>query len=167
MKNPEYKNHESKEEIQAVIIPYTEEHKNDLANFFDGIADEFGFDKTRRIEPNYSEKDPNSNFWIAIGEDKDVIGTVGLENRTNGIGYLSEFYVKKELRGKGIGKNLFSELLKFAQQKKYKKIFGATLPENESARKLYRELGMDVTDSPPIDISNIREGIIFLEMDLE
>ncbi|QGQ97681.1 N-acetyltransferase [Paenibacillus psychroresistens] len=58
------------------------------------------------------------NFWVALDGNGKVIGSIGLQKKTNEIFILKKFFVYREYRGMGIsiGQGLFNILLEYAKQ---------------------------------------------------
>jgi len=152
------------------IIPYTDEYREGIIKFFQQIAEEYP-EKQKENPDDYAPKiqteDINSNFWVAVGVGKEVIGTMGLKDCGNRIGYMGKLYVQKGLRGKGVGSEIFKKAVDFAKEKGYKTLFGATMPSNDKARKLYDKLGMKIVDTPPATSMTFHEGTVFVQIDLE
>ena len=87
--------------------------------------DEFGFEEWREeLETIDREKykENGGNFWIALDNKKEVIGTIGLENISNGVGMLKTMYVHKEYRGYKVAQKLMEDLTNFAVNNNFKKI---------------------------------------------
>jgi N-acetylglutamate synthase-like GNAT family acetyltransferase len=179
MKNPEQKSENlgdnepmtEKEKFLCKISTYTNEYKEKVTKFFEEMEKEFpeitGAYDVRDI-PKYFQGDEKNNFWLALGDNNEIAGTAGLRNYGNEIGYLSRLYIKKDLRGKGIGSELMAERIKFAKENGYKKIFGATMPKNVKAHEFDIKQGFKMVDSPPPTVSwTFSEGTKFIEMDLE
>jgi ribosomal protein S18 acetylase RimI-like enzyme len=58
-------------------------------------------------------------------------------------GQLKTFYVKKEFRGKGLGKKLFAKLRKWFEQKKVPSIRLAVAKRNLTTKRIYKSLGFE------------------------
>ena len=82
------------------IIEYSEEYRDKVINLWIEICvKEFNFDDWHddiRKMDNHTYKEDNGNFWIAINDKDEVIGTIALKNIENGKGCLKSLYVKKE-----------------------------------------------------------------------
>lgn len=77
------------------------------------------------------------NFWIAIDNENNVIGTIGakaLENKTLEV---KRVYVKKDCRGKGISQKLYNILENFAIEKGFESLFLGTYDKLERAIGFY------------------------------
>ena len=126
---------------------YSDKYKEQTIRFiFDILQNEFGrHSKSGRPDVRnifeFYQKDEKSNFWLAIDESDNVVGTIALFNLGEEWGNLRRLYVKKELRGKGVAKELFSVFLKFAKEKGYKKIFLSTWDGAIAAQKFYEKNG--------------------------
>ncbi len=58
--------------------------------------------------------------------------------------HLEDLIVKEEMRGKGIGEALYSEVIKFAAEQKLKRVAWDVLDWNEGAIKFYERSGAKV-----------------------
>ena len=93
------------------------------------------------IEDNY--KKPGGNFWIALDDFNEVIGTIALFNLGQNIGDLRKMFVKKEWRGKrlGVADALLKVLLDWCTENKYSKIYLETTSAFAAAIKFYLKNG--------------------------
>lgn len=141
------------------IIPYADKYKKRVVDLIFGILEnEFGrYSKSGRPDvkniPEFYQKDEKNNFWIAVDENDNVVGTIALENLNGGCGNLRRLYVKKELRGTGLAKELLSVLLRFAKEKQYKQIFLSTWDEAIAANKFYLKNGFKRISKLPEEIA--------------
>ncbi len=150
---------------------YSEKYKDHVISLImDILENEFGHhSKSGRPDlhkiPEVYQKN-NGNFWIAINDDKNVIGTIALSNYGNGKGYLQRFFVKKELRRKGIGGKLLNVLLDFAKGKNYKDIFLSTW-NNMSGNNFYIKSGFRRIDFLPKEIPHSSSDNVFYTLKLQ
>lgn len=141
------------------VITYSDKYKEDVIKLvFNILENEFGHhSKSGRPDvcniSEFYQKDEKSNFWIAVDENDNVLGAIALLNLGEGRGNLRRLYVKKELRGKGVAKDLFLVLLNFAGEKGYKEIFLSTWDEAIAAQKFYEKNGFERIDSLPEKIA--------------
>lgn len=107
-----------------------------------------------RIKPYSPLEDidfDDSFFFIAINDNNKVIGFIQgtIDQRENHklskLGYIDEFFVKDEFRGKGIAKNLFSELENEFKKLGCNHITTHTDFENELSQQFYLQVGMNKT----------------------
>ena len=125
------------------IIEFEEEYRDKVINFWLEICvDEFQFDDWHqdiKQMDNHTYKDDNGNFWIAVNQENEVIGTIALKNLGENKGCLKSLYVKKEYRKNGIAKQLFDRLMEFAVLNGYKKIELDTYRAFEHAIRFYQK----------------------------
>lgn len=72
-----------------------------------------------------------------------IFPTEGLESDTC---ELVKMYLSKKARGLGIGKQLMKACLEKAKELNYKKVYLETLPELETALKMYEKFGFSYLD---------------------
>jgi putative acetyltransferase len=95
-------------------------------------------------------KAAGSILWVA--EANGVLAgccglypTPGLDSDTV---ELVKFYLAKEFRGKGIGKELMERCIQSAREMSYSKIYLESLPEFSRAVSMYEKLGFKTLDHP-------------------
>lgn len=90
-----------------------------------------------------------SNFWVAIDENNNVLGTTGIytyiKDENEAI-WLAWFCVDPEQRGKGIGKKLIEYSINMAREykKKYFRLYTSNDPNETAAQNLYEKYGFKV-----------------------
>ncbi len=62
-------------------------------------------------------------FYLAIDNDNEVVGCIGLKKIDNESVLLSRFYVRFDCRRKGIGEKLFNKVIEFCLKHKFKDIY--------------------------------------------
>ncbi len=72
------------------------------------------------IESAYLKQD--GGFWIALNEEDQVVGTIGILNKGNGYGVLKKFFVRADCRSQKVGYRLYHTLLEFCRVKKIKTV---------------------------------------------
>ncbi|APM37886.1 GNAT family N-acetyltransferase [Clostridium kluyveri] len=106
-------------------LPITADDQPDLAN----------------IDTFYREN--NGNFWVAV-DNQVVIGTIAIKNIGNKNATLRKMFVKQEYnRGKDIGvsSNLLLQLLDWAKQENFSRIFLGTTSQFLAAHRFYEKNG--------------------------
>lgn len=126
------------------IIEYKEEYKEKTSKHIINVCvEEYGFEEWRMAFENFRYEEyrgGKANFWIAVNEKDDVIGTIALRNKdNNNVGELKSFYVQKEYRGSGISKELFDKCIEFAKYNGYKKIVLDTYERFHRAISFYKK----------------------------
>lgn len=89
-------------------------------------------------------------FWIAV-ERNELVGTIALENN-KGKYCIKRFYVRKNYRRRGIGKDLLNLLIQFAQDNSINEIFVSTVIEMDIAAKFYKKMGFERIKELPKEI---------------
>ncbi|MDO4301304.1 MAG: GNAT family N-acetyltransferase [Clostridia bacterium] len=80
-------------------------------------------------------------FWIAVDEKDKVIGTIAYMAGENNYGILKKFFVDKNCRGKGIGLELYKNLLRYANKKSCKGLILDTPSVAEDSHRFYEKAG--------------------------
>lgn len=129
--------------LNNVIIEYNSKFEYKVKKFLvDICVIEFGFDswKNELENQNICEyKRDGGNFWIAIDNDENIIGTIALKNLGDNKGYLKSMYVDSNYRGSKIAKNLMDTLLDYAISNQYKSIELGTYTCLERAVAFYKK----------------------------
>jgi N-acetylglutamate synthase-like GNAT family acetyltransferase len=159
------------EEPKVEIMEYSDDYKQQVKDLIFDIAEnelkrhsKSGRPDLDNIGEIYQTK--KGNFWIAT-ENGEIIGTIALKDMGEDRGDLWRFYVRKDMRRKGVGGKLFSTLKEFALENGYKKIFISTQGTQEAANKFYIKIGAKRTEAPPKDFPHSSNDKTFYELDLE
>ncbi|MEH7215750.1 GNAT family N-acetyltransferase, partial [Priestia megaterium] len=93
------------------------------------------------IQSNYINE--GGNFWIALNDDKEVVGSIGLQKKTDDIAILKKFFVYKDYRGKelGTGKKLYEALLDFAKNQGFSTVILDTPSQATRSHSFYKKVG--------------------------
>ena len=95
---------------------------------------------------------PDGRLYLDISDDGIARGCIALRKLSDGKGEVKRLYVRPEYRGKGIATALVERIIEDARDIGYKELYLDTLPELESAVKLYKSFGFEETgqynDSP-------------------
>lgn len=155
-------------------------HQEDWEQFYSiyfagqwGNVEEYGFNKekyAKYLENECSDLsksmdfyfNANGYFWVAVEQDNQtVIGAVALEHLNNDNVELRRMCVKKEARGKGIGKALLQTFERYALEKGYKKIVLTTLLEFKTANLLYSSNGFKLLQTEPWEYDSDLHFVFF------
>lgn len=151
------------------IVPYHEGLKEQTRKLVLGILrEEFGWGKAKRPDlENISgvyQKDPKSQFWVALHEN-NVVGTIALLHYGRNRGYLKRMYVDKLHRSSGLANRLLETLLAHAKASQLKKIFLGTSPEMVASMKFYEKNGFKKIHRLPKDFPDYGDSV-FYRLDL-
>lgn len=115
-------------------------------------AEEYGLDNTFEayIAAPLSEfvltKDRRGQrIWVVEAGEK-VAGCIAIVRNTEGVAQLRWFILTSETRGKGLGKRLMDEAVKYSWEAGYRRIILWTFSELETAIALYRRWGFQKTE---------------------
>ncbi|MEO8710613.1 MAG: GNAT family N-acetyltransferase [Parafilimonas sp.] len=92
----------------------------------------------------------HSVLWVAQLENK-ILGCCGIYPTTGlpeNCAELAKFYVLKEARGKGVGKQLMQCCFHSAKEMGYKKLYIESLPKFSQAVAMYEKYGFIRLDKP-------------------
>lgn len=94
------------------------------------------------------------NFWVALNEKNEVVGTIGLEKKTYEVCILKKFFVYKAYRGKekGVGADLFEALLNDAEKQGFSKILLDTPSVATRSHSFYEKVGFKNIDKKDLPI---------------
>jgi ribosomal protein S18 acetylase RimI-like enzyme len=99
--------------------------------------------------PLLKNKDLDESYiFVAVDDSEKIIGFIQgsthqrKNHKLNKLGYIDELYVKEEARGKGIAKNLFSELESEFKNQGCNHMTTHTDFENELSQRFYLQAGM-------------------------
>jgi N-acetylglutamate synthase-like GNAT family acetyltransferase len=106
------------------IITYDDKYKNQVIALVLYIQNiDSGVDLSLEEQPDLSNilsyyMHDGGGFWIALDENKRVIGTLGLMKKENNCGVLKKFFVSAKCRGRefGVSEKLFEHLLEHAKK---------------------------------------------------
>ena len=95
---------------------------------------------------------PDGRLYVDISDDGIARGCIALRKLSDEKGEVKRLYVCPEYRGNGIATALVKMIIEDARNIGYKELYLDTLPELESAVRLYKSFGFEETgqynDSP-------------------
>lgn len=90
---------------------------------------------------------PDKDCMLILECDGNASGCITITHTEESVAQLRYFFLEPELRGLGAGKNLLDTALNFCREKKYSHVFLWTVSAQESARKLYKNAGFNITET--------------------
>lgn len=90
---------------------------------------------------HYFYYDNSYNFWYAVDDNGQVIGSLGLRKINDCCGEIKKFFVIKEYRGTGIAKKLMHTLVKAALKHNFKKLYLGSVETLKAAHNFYEKHG--------------------------
>ncbi len=108
---------------------------------------------------------PAGALLVAEGDSR-IAGCVALRPIGDGICEMKRMFVSSDFHGRGVGMLLGRSVVEEARRLGYRRIMLDTGPRQREAQGLYRKLGF--SDSEPYyDLSpQLREWLVFMELDL-
>ena len=116
--------------------------------------------ETYPLDPNISREDAlvywfqgGARVWVAEGDDREILGSYTMHPNQSGSGAHvanAGFIVAKNGRGKGTGRALGEHCLAEARRLGFRAMqFNFVVSTNESAVKLWQDLGMKIVGTLP------------------
>jgi ribosomal protein S18 acetylase RimI-like enzyme len=110
---------------------------------------------------------PSEREAIRIVElDGQHAGSIGLTDEGNEEAAIRWVVLSPEVRGQGLGRRLLGDLLAFAEDHDYRRVWLETFSELEAAARLYRDAGFVVTSADTAPRWG-REAITYQRYELE
>ena len=147
----------------TAIISYTNLFKQQTKKFIETILEnEFGYPAKKRhdidnIPHHYQD---GGEFWIVL-DNKNIIGTIGLEKCGNSTGLIRRMYIDRAYRRRGIGQRLLQKVLGFARAKGYTEIFVSTEERFVAGNKFYLKEGFSRVKVLPKETPNYNDTIFY------
>lgn len=81
----------------------------------------------------------SGHFWVAVNEQEEVIGTIGVQSHDEGVGEIRRLRVHPNHRRRGVGSRLLEQAIRFCREANFLKIMLDTHIEREPAIKLFEK----------------------------
>lgn len=124
-----------------IIKEFDERYNRKINDFVISIyVDEYGFENRRltiQKADNSVYMKKGGNFWLAVNEDDEIIGTIALYKHNDEDVEIKRLYVRKDYRGTGLSKDLYAKAINLCRRNSFKKIFLATCDKLETAIYFY------------------------------
>lgn len=124
-----------------IIKEYEDRYNKKINDFVISIyVDEYGFEEHRKgleQEDNSIYVREGGNFWIAVDENDEIVGTIAVSKHSDSDMEIKRLYVRKDYRGKGLSKILYNGAIEFCKQQEFQKIFLGTYERLETAINFY------------------------------
>jgi len=159
-----------------MITIYDDTYKEEVINLILHVQNvEYGVGISVEEQPDILDIQSNyisdgGNFWIALNDNGEVVGSIGLQKKTNEVAVLKKFFVYKDYRGKefGIGTGLYKALLDFANKQGFSKVILDTPSKATRSHSFYKKAGFKEIAKEDLAIKYNypdRDSILF-ELDL-
>lgn len=147
-----------------IIKEFEDRYNDEVNNFIISVfVEEYGFEQFRKglQEQNNNEYiNKGGNLWIALNEDDEIVGTIALKKHNDAEAELKKLYVRKDYRGTGLSKELYSKVMEESKINDYNRIFLGTYDKLESAIHFYLKRGFTQIDN----LNNEEDGTRYFEL---
>ncbi|ANE48179.1 GCN5 family acetyltransferase [Paenibacillus swuensis] len=132
-----------------MITIYTEKYKEEIIKLILHVQNvEYGVGISVKEQPDILDIHSNyiqdgGNFWVALNDNGEVVGSIGLQKQTDEVAILKKFFVYNEYRGKelAIGRGLYEASLDFAQKHGFSKLILDTPSIASRSHNFYKKVG--------------------------
>ena len=123
------------------IVPFEARHADAYRALVTDTLREFGFEPDPAIDPDLDDPDAvYAALWVALSAG-DLVGSVALRDLGEGAFELKRMYLRREVRGRGLGKRLLATALDHARAMGADVVRLDTSERMETARHLYEAYG--------------------------
>lgn len=123
-----------------------------VEEFIDSPDGEHWLDDLDNYREIYVE---NRGLLLVALDDGKVIGTGGVEKRTEDVAELKRIWLLEQYHGQKIGFRVVSMLLDFARQQGYTSVYLETSPQQKQAINFYKKVGFYEIPSPYDDTDEV------------
>ncbi|MEH6407743.1 MAG: GNAT family N-acetyltransferase [Leeuwenhoekiella sp.] len=141
----------------AIIRPIKKSDNQEIAKVIREVLIEMGVPKVgtayadAALDKIFETYDvPRAQYFVAELDGK-LVGSAGiaqLQNYDGPVCELQKMYFLNIVRGKGLGAQMMKKCLDFARENDYSQVYIETMPNMESAQKLYVKTGFHYIDGP-------------------
>ena len=137
--------------MKVSIVPFKDKYSKDFYNLNYDWLDEYFYveDYDEKVLGNCKEEiiDKGGYIFFALYKS-DVVGTMALMPREEGVYELNKMAVRKDLRGNGIGNKLIEFIINYSKDKNYSSIILYSNTVLKNSIHLYNKFGFKEIDNP-------------------
>jgi ribosomal protein S18 acetylase RimI-like enzyme len=131
------------EDLEAIVAHHRRVYGEEY-----GVDSRFGDFVAAAVARAAEHGFPSDRETIRIVElDGEHVGSIGLTDEGDGEAAIRWVVFSPEIRGRGLGRRLLGEMLAFAEDHGYHRVWLETFSELTTAARLYRDAGFVVTDA--------------------
>ena len=137
--------------MKVSIVPFKDKYSKDFYNLNYDWLDEYFYveDYDEKVLGNCKEEIIDKGGYIFFALHKsDVVGTMALMPREQGVYELNKMAVRKDLRGNGIGNKLIEFIISYSKDKNYSSIILYSNTVLKNSIHLYIKFGFKEIDNP-------------------
>ncbi len=106
---------------------------------------------------------PNGTFFVALDDDGQIIGGVGLRSVAEGVGEIKRLWVAETARRLGVGAGLMDAAEDAAQRFGMHMVELETGPKQPEAVALYLATGWELVEELPVKVSDYPHAVRFVK----
>lgn len=128
--------------------------------------DEFGVGVDLEDQPDLQDIHAHySQFWLAVDEEKGVVGTLGIVKFNAQQAVLKKMFVNVEYRGKSVAQLLLDNLFEYCRIEDIKEIYLGTVEQFKAAHRFYEKNDFILINEKmlPEDMPRMEVDTIFYE----
>jgi molybdopterin-guanine dinucleotide biosynthesis protein A len=132
--------------LQLRVVPLRAEHTTGFRALVADTLREYGFEPDPQLDPDLA--DPTAIYeavWVALVHD-EVVGSVALRRLGASDVELKRMYLRRRLRGRGVGRKLLEMAIMWAREHRIERIALDTTEDMQAARRLYEAHGFTRVD---------------------
>ena len=137
--------------MKVSIVPFKDKYSKDFYNLNYDWLDEYFYveDYDEKVLGNCKEEiiDKGGYIFFALYKS-DVVGTMALIPREEGVYELNKMAVRKDLRGNGIGNKLIEFIINYSKDENYSSIILYSNTVLKNSIHLYNKFGFKEIDNP-------------------
>jgi len=129
------------ERLATRIVPFRPGHAEGFRELVSDTLAEFGFTADPELDPDLADAAAvYEAVWVAVRADR-IVGSVALRRLGPAEVELKRMYLRRELRGQGLGRRLLETALSWSREHGIRAIRLDTTERMEAARRLYEAYG--------------------------
>ncbi|MDG6190247.1 GNAT family N-acetyltransferase [Lactococcus formosensis] len=149
------------------LIAYNDTYKQAVIDLILSIQkDEFGVGVDLADQPDLQDIHAHySQFWLAVDEEKGVVGTLGIIKFNAQQAVLKKMFVNVEYRGKSVAQLLLDNLFEYCCIEDIKEIYLGTVEQFKTAHRFYEKNDFILINEKmlPEDMPRMEVDTIFYE----
>ncbi|WP_285012384.1 GNAT family N-acetyltransferase [Lactococcus formosensis] len=149
------------------LIAYNDTYKQAVIDLILSIQkDEFGVGVDLADQPDLQDIHAHySKFWLAVDEEKGVVGTLGIIKFNAQQAVLKKMFVNVEYRGKSVAQLLLDNLFEYCCIEDIKEIYLGTVEQFKAAHRFYEKNDFILINEKmlPEDMPRMEVDTIFYE----
>lgn len=124
------------------LIAYNDTYKQAVIDLILSIQkEEFGVAVDLADQPDLQDIHAHySQFWLAVDEEKGVVGTLGIVKFNERQAVLKKMFVNVEYRGKSVAQLLLDNLFEYCRIENIKEIYLGTVEQFKAAHRFYEKM---------------------------